>query len=110
MQSTDQVKADVRLSNLTGTWLKATMNITAGAVSVNEQQVPSVILLGHYANKSLGLITFGRGQILQYGGERINFEALTALTIDLFLRGTLGARFLPISFLTSIQEVILPLI
>lgn len=96
-QTEDEITAVITLWNLTGTWVKATMNFEAGdhPVSVNEKRVPSVILLGPFASKSLGTITFRKGEFLQYDGERTSFEVFTALVIDLFLRGTLGHEVPP---------------
>ena len=41
-----------------------------------------MILLGPYATKSLGPITFQKGEHLHYDGDRVSFEPLTALAID----------------------------
>lgn len=91
-QTEEVIEAKVTLWNMTGTWVKASLNFQAGdnPVSVEDKNVPYVILLGPYASKSLGKITFNKGQYLQYNGERTGFEVMFALAIDLFLRGALG--------------------
>ncbi|MBI2472804.1 MAG: IPT/TIG domain-containing protein [Planctomycetes bacterium] len=96
-QTEDKIEAKVTLCNLTGTWIKASLNFEEGdhPVSVKDEQVPYVILLGPYVSKSLGTITFSEGEYLQYDGKRTGIEAIFALTIDLFLRGTLGYEVPP---------------
>ena len=91
-QTEDKIEAKVTLWNITGTWIKASLNFSEGdnPVSVKEKDVPYIILLGPFAKKSLGNITFHSGEYLQYNGERTSFEVLAALAIDLFLRGTIG--------------------
>src|SRR5574337_988887 len=95
--SKDSVIANTYIMNTTGTWVKATASTEAGSVPLNKGE-DYVILLGPYATKSLGNLTFHDGEFLSYTGERANFEALTVLAIDLFLRGTLGQEVPPGAF------------
>jgi hypothetical protein len=89
-----ELKADVTLHNMTGTWVKAHLNVTAGQfpVSTNERRVPGVVLLGPSASLKLGRIEFRDGEYLQYDGTRVDIDVAIALMIDLFLRGTLGRQ------------------
>lgn len=96
-QDANRITAAVTLSNLTGAWVTATRDFGNGTdqpVVVNDQQVPSVVLLGPLATLPLGEITFDAGQSLQYNGNRDSPEAIAAFALDLFLRG-LFARSVP---------------
>jgi hypothetical protein len=99
-QSQSEVRADVQLHNLTGTWVTATHNVQAGAhpVSVNEKRVPAVLLLGPFESVKLGSVAFREGEYLQYDGDRANMEAMIATVIDAFLRGALGEELPPDAF------------
>ena len=97
-QTGDKIIADVSIMNITGTWIKATLNQKElYSVAINKDE-DYVILLGPYATKSLGVITFQKGEHLHYDGDRISFEPLTVLAIDLFLRGALGQEVPPNAF------------
>ncbi len=98
-QTGDKVTANISLMNTTGTWMKATLTQEEGKYSVPiKRDEDYVILLGPYATKSLGEITFKEGESLRYDGDRVSFEPLTALAIDLFLRGALGLEVPPDAF------------
>lgn len=98
-QTGDKIIANVSLINTTGTWVKATLNQEEqNSASINKFE-DYVILLGPYATKSLGPITFQKGEHLHYDGDRVSFEPLTVLAIDLFLRGALGHEVPPNAFM-----------
>ena len=98
-QTGDKVVADVSIMNTTGTWIKATLNQKEEhSVTINNFE-DYVILLGPYTTKSLGSITFQKGEHLHYDGDRTSFEPLTVVAIDLFLRGALGLEVPPNAFM-----------
>ena len=97
-QTGDKVVADVSIMNTTGTWVKATLKQEDHSVAISNAE-DYVILLGPYTTKSLGLITFQKGESLHYDGDRTSFEPLTVLAIDLLLRGALGQEVPPNAFM-----------
>ncbi len=97
-QSGDKIETSINLINTTGTWIKATMKLQDGDNPVNIDNEDYAVLIGPYGTKSLGNITFNEGQSLHYVGDRVRFEPMTILGIDLLLRGTLGQEVPPTAF------------
>jgi|GEM_PF-3222792 len=112
-QESDKVKADVALTNSTGTWVFVQQNLNPSLKA--RMPVPGTYthLLGPFTNKELGTIEFPKGSFLQLDArspvglkgsmlDPANLSLLAAVAVDLTMRGLFNKELPPNAFDNSV--------
>jgi hypothetical protein len=97
-RTNNRIVADVTIINLVGTWYEVDINFTNPSaiapfpVSVNEQKIPSVFLLGPFQQETFTRVEFREGEYLHFDVLRTSFRTYLVLAIDLIGRGIFGVE------------------